>query len=158
MTNYILAEDFVYKTNLKKRIVSTLVDYSIYLLFFFFYVNYFGHDNDEGGKTVDGLLALPVFAVWFIYFVVVEAVNGATLGHNGVYLKVLTIDRAEISFGQAIKRHLLDPIDILMYGIPALIAIKNSDRHQRLGDMWAKTIVVDTKDPQQYFTADTAKV
>jgi uncharacterized RDD family membrane protein YckC len=87
--------------------------------FFFFYVSYFGHDNNEGGKTVDGLLALPVFAVWFIYVVVVEAVNGATLGHAGVYLKVLTVDRKEIGLKQAFKRHLLDPIDILIYGIPA---------------------------------------
>lgn len=158
MNNDILASDLVYKTNLKKRIIATLVDYTIYLLFFFFYVNYFGHDNDEGGKTVDGLLALPVFIVWFIYFVIVEAINGATLGHSGVYLKVFTIDRAEIGFSQAFRRHLLDPIDILMYGIPALIAIKSSDKHQRLGDMWAKTIVVDTKDSQQYFTADTTKV
>lgn len=158
MTNDILVTDFVYKTNLKKRIIATLVDYAIYMLFFIMYVSYFGHDNDEGGKTVDGLMALPIFLVWFIYFVVVEAVNGATLGHNGVYLKILTLDRRKIGFGTAFKRHLLDPIDIMMWGIPALIAIKNSDKHQRLGDMWAKTIVVDTKDPQQYSSVDTAKV
>ena len=158
MTNDILADDFVYKTNLKKRIIATLVDYTIYLLFFIFYVSYFGHDNNEGGKTVDGVMALPVFLVWFVYFVVVEAINGATLGHKGVYLKVVTIDRRSIGFGQALKRHLLDPVDILIWGIPALISIKNSDKHQRLGDMWAKTIVVDTKDPQQYFAVDTARV
>jgi uncharacterized RDD family membrane protein YckC len=56
---------------------------------------------------------------------------------------VLTIDRKEIEWTQALKRHLLDPIDILLYGIPAIIAIRNSDKHQRLGDMWANTIVVD---------------
>jgi uncharacterized RDD family membrane protein YckC len=50
---------------------------------------------------------------------------------------------------------LLDPIDILFYGIPAIIAIKNSDKHQRLGDMWAKTIVVDIKDAEQYFANNT---
>ena len=43
-----------------------------------------------------------------------------------------------------------DPIDILMYGISAIIVIHNSDKHQRTGDMWAKTIVVDTNDPEQY--------
>ena len=44
----------------------------------------------------------------------------------------------------------LDPIDILIYGIPAIIAIKNSDKNQRIGDMWAKTIVVDMDDEEQY--------
>lgn len=117
-----------------------------------------GHDNDEGGKTVDGLLALPISIVWFIYFVVIEASYGATLAHQGLDLKVLTIHRKEIEWTQALKRHLLDPIDILLYGIPAIIAIKNSDKHQRLGDMWAKTIVVDLKDKEQFLLNDTAQV
>ncbi len=75
---------------------------------------------------------------------------GATPGHHGFNLKVLTLDRKEIAFKQALKRHLLDPIDILLYGIPALIAINNSEKHQRIGDMWAGTIVIDTADPDQY--------
>lgn len=109
---------------------------------------FFGYDNDEGGKSVNGLLALPLPIVWFIYFVVIEAFYGATLGHLGFYLKVLSLDRKKIEFQQALKRHLLDPLDILFYGIPAIIAIKNSDRHQRIGDMWAGTFVVDTTDPE----------
>ena len=51
---------------------------------------------------------------------------------------------------QAFKRHLVDPIDFLIWGLSAAIAIKNSDKHQRLGDMWAKTIVVDILDPEQF--------
>ena len=72
---------------------------------------------------------------------VVEAWYGATLAHQGMNLKVLTVDRRRIDFSQALKRHLLDPIDILMYGLPAIIAIKNSERHQRLGDMWARQLL-----------------
>ncbi len=149
---------FKTKTNLKKRIISTLLDYAIFLLSTYLYIMLVGHDNDEGGKTVDGLLALPISIVWFIYFVVIEASYGATLAHQGLDLKVLTIHRKEIEWTQALKRHLLDPIDILLYGIPAIIAIKNSDKHQRLGDMWAKTIVVDLKDKEQFLLNDTAQV
>jgi uncharacterized RDD family membrane protein YckC len=98
---------------------------------------------------VEGLMTLPIVTTWFIYFVIVEAIYGATLGHQGLNLKVLTVDRRKIDLSQALKRHLLDPIDILMYGIPGIIAIKNSDKCQRLGDMWAKTIVVDIKDQEQ---------
>ena len=142
---------FITKTNLKKRIIATLLDYSLFLLSTFLYITLVGHDNDEGGKTVSGLLVLPIPIFWFIYFVFIEAHYGTTLGHQALYLEVYTIERKEIEFIQALKRHLLDPIDILFYGIPAIIAIKNSDKHQRLGDMLAKTIVVDTKDAEQYF-------
>jgi uncharacterized RDD family membrane protein YckC len=149
---------FKTKTNLKKRIIATLLDYSLFLLATYLYIMLVGHDNDEGGKTVNGLLALPILIVWFIYFVVIEACYSATLAHQGLYLKVVTIGRKEIEWTQALKRHLLDPIDILFYGIPAIIAIKNSDKHQRLGDMWAKTIVVDTKDKEQVLDNDTAQL
>lgn len=63
---------FQYKTNLKKRFVASLIDYIIVFAFTFFYIDYFGTPNEEGGKTVNGLMALPVFGIWFFYFVVVE--------------------------------------------------------------------------------------
>ena len=43
---------------------------------------------------------------------------------------------------QSFKRHLLDPIDMSMFGLIAIIIIKNTNYNQRLGDLWAKTIVV----------------
>ena len=140
---------FKYKTNLKKRIIATLVDYTLFLLPTFMYIMVFGNNNAEGGKSVNGLKALPIPIAWFIYFVVIEGVYGGTLAHQALNLKILTIDRKEIEWIHALKRHLLDPFDILFYGIPAIIAIKNSDKHQRLGDMWAKTIIVDIKDNEQ---------
>lgn len=140
---------FKFKTNLKKRIYATLLDYGLYIFLLYNYVMFFGHENDEGGQTVEGLLALPIFIAWFVYFVVIEALYGATFGHQSFNLKVQTLNRKDIAFNQALKRRLLDPIDILFYGIPAIIAIKNSDKHQRIGDMWAKTIVIDTTDPEQ---------
>ncbi|WP_336518554.1 RDD family protein [Pollutibacter soli] len=145
-----------YKTNLKKRIFATLVDYAIYLIPVYAYIMFFGQDNSEGGKTVSGLMVLPIPLTWFLYFVVVESWFGATLAHQGLFLKVMTVDRRDIELVQALKRRLLDPIEILFYGIPAIIAIKNSDKHQRIGDMWAKTIVVDTKDPEQYVEKHTS--
>lgn len=133
--------------------MATLLDYSLFLVSTYMYIMYFGRNNAEGGKTVSGLMTIPIAVVWFIYFVAVEAHYGATLAHKGLDLKVLTLDRKEIELANALRRHLLDPVDIMIYGIPAIIAIKNSDKHQRLGDMWAKTIVVDTSDPAQYATA-----
>jgi uncharacterized RDD family membrane protein YckC len=134
------------QTNLKKRIIATILDYLFIFLLTYLYIMLAGQENEEGVKTLSGLVALPIPTVWFIYFVVVEAFYGATLAHQGLNLKVLTVDRKEIDFVHALKRHLLDPVDILLYGVPAIIAIKNSEKHQRLGDMWAKTIVVELND------------
>ena len=109
-----------------------------------------GNINTEGEQTVSPIAILPIFIYWFCYFVVIESIYGATFGHQLFHLKVLTVDRKKINFSQALKRHLLDFIDVMFYGIPASIAINRSEKHQRLGDMWANTIVVDTKDPYQF--------
>lgn len=135
-----------HKRNLSKRIIGTVIDYVLYGSFFYLYVDHFGYENAEGGKTVEGLLAFPVFIVWFSYFVIVESIYGATLGHCLFYLKVVTDRYTRISITHSLKRHFLDPIDIFIFGIPGLIAINSSDKHQRLGDMWAKTFVVDGRD------------
>jgi len=146
---------FKFKTNLKKRIFATLLDYGLYCLAFYVYLMYFGHKDEDGGYKVSGLLATPIFLFWFIYFIVIEAFYGSTLGHLGFGLKVQTLNRNDINLTQALKRHVLDPLDIFLYGIPAIIAIRNSDKHQRIGDMWAQTIVVDTTDAEQYLDKQT---
>lgn len=111
---------------------------------------YFGIENKEGGKTVTGFPALLPVVLWFLYFVLIEGHYGATIGHRIFNLRVLNFNRNEISFSQALKRHLLDIMDFIFYGFPAIIVIRNSEKHQRIGDMWAKTIVVDITDPEQY--------
>ena len=138
------------KTNIKKRIIATLLDYSLFFIPVYIYVMYFGQSNEEGGKTLTGNMALIVPIVWLIYFVIIEAYWGATFAHQALNLKVFTAEGKEIKWTHALKRHLLDPIDIFFYGIPAIIAIKNSKKHQRLGDMLANTVVVDINDSEQY--------
>lgn len=144
-----IIKDNTNKSNLKKRTLASIVDYGFFLSITFAYIMYFGEPDGEGGYSVKGILALVVPIAWFLYFVVVETINEATLGHQAFNLSVKTEDGKSISLKQSFKRHLLDPIDIFMFGIPARIAIKNSDKNQRLGDMWAKTIMIDLTDKEQ---------
>jgi uncharacterized RDD family membrane protein YckC len=142
---------FKYKTNFRKRILATLLDYGLFYLLFYVYLLFVGETGSDGMQRVSGLIALPIPIVWFIYFVVIESLGGATLGHQGFGLKVVTLERRDdIGIEHAFKRHILDPLDIFFYGIPASIAIKFTDKHQRLGDLLAKTIVIDTSDPEQF--------
>lgn len=107
------------------------------------YVMYFGEPNDEGGYSVSGIKGLPLLAFWFLYFPGMEATRGQTIGHMITGLKVVTLSGNSVSFGQAFKRRLLDAIDIFAtFGLVAFITVKNSERNQRVGDIWAKTIVV----------------
>jgi F0F1-type ATP synthase assembly protein I len=72
------------KANLKKRIIATILDYGLFMLATYLYIMLVGHNDEEGVKTVTGLLALPIPTAWFIYFVVIEACYGATLAHQGL--------------------------------------------------------------------------
>lgn len=136
---------FNYESNLKKRIFASILDYLFYFTVIFSYMTLSGQKTEDGGLAVEGVLALPIVIFWFIYFVVIEGIYGGTIGHLGLNLKVMTVDGKDIDIGNSFKRHLLDFMEIGFLGIPAIIAIKNSDKHQRLGDMWAKTIVIDLK-------------
>lgn len=133
------------KPNLTKRFFAGLIDYAIIYAFFYAFISAFGEPNEEGGYSVTGFLTLVPILFWFVFLVVFETFFGATLGNSivGLQPKSLTKNNGELSLGQSIKRHLLDPIDMFPFGLLAIMAIKNTDRNQRLGDIWAKTIVVE---------------
>ena len=131
-----------YKKYVKLRAIATLIDYGIYFLLLVIYILCLGTKNNDGGIEVNGLLALPIFIFWFLYFVVLESINQATPGHDICKLVVVRSNGERITFGVAFKRRIIDLIDIFFYGIPALICIYNTPKHQRLGDLFADTVVV----------------
>lgn len=135
------------KPNLLKRFIAGLIDYLLVYGFFFAFVYSFGQPNNEGGYSVTGILSLIPFVFWFLIIVLTEVFLGATLGNALVGLKPqsLTKSNGELSLSQSIKRHLFDPIDMFPFGLIAIITIKNTDRNQRLGDIWAKTIVTEAE-------------
>jgi uncharacterized RDD family membrane protein YckC len=134
------------KKYIKLRIMATLFDYGIYILLFVTYVYCFGHQNDQGAMEVNGSAALPIFIFWFLYFVVLEAVNQATPGHEIVKLIVVKTSGERITIFDAFKRRILDMFDIGFYAIPALICINKTPKHQRIGDLLADTVVIKRSD------------
>ena len=138
-----------YKTNIKKRIYASILDYGLFFICYLAYLIFFGDHLDEGKYSVSGSATLPIFLFWLIYFVIAEGAFGATLGHQSFNLKVVTLHGEKIGFTQAIKRRFLDPIDFFCFGLIAFLIIRNSEKHQRVGDVLAKTHVIDTTDPEQ---------
>ena len=139
-----------------KRIIAGLIDYTIIYGFLFIYIFAFGEQNETGGYSVSGILGLVPILFWAIMTIGIEQVMGETLGNSLVDLKPISIKQdlnstfkgsnVKPTFGQSFKRHLLDPIDMFLFGLVGILTIKNSDNNQRLGDMWANTIVVKPSD------------
>ncbi|PZX53091.1 putative RDD family membrane protein YckC [Algoriphagus ratkowskyi] len=139
------------KPNLGKRLVAALIDYGLIMSYFLLMIYLYGEPNDEGGYSVNGLPGFSITVVWFILTIGLEQMTGSTLGNKSQGLKVApkTDPRKSLTFGQSLKRHLLDIIDLWPFGLLAILTIKNTEYNQRLGDLWAKTVVIDSTDPEQ---------
>jgi uncharacterized RDD family membrane protein YckC len=137
------------KNNLGLRCIAGLIDYIIIWTFCFVFIYSFGSPNDEGGYSVTGLPALIPMGFWFSFTVLPELFFGTTVGNSivGLEQKSLTRQNGQLTFSQSFKRHLMDPLDMFPFGLIGVITIKKTKKHQRLGDLRAKTIVINSADP-----------
>ena len=73
-----------------------------------------------------------------------ETIVGGTVGNLIVGLKAIPINGQyrKLTFLESFKRHLLDPVDMFFFGLVGIIVIKNTPYNQRVGDLWAKTMVI----------------
>jgi uncharacterized RDD family membrane protein YckC len=134
-----------------KRVTATLIDYTLVFGLSIAYVYLFGTPNEEGGYTVSGLAALVPMVFWFLYFVIAEALLDGTFGHQLLKLKVVSINNEPLSFGQVFLRRISDALEIAWcFGLIAFILAKNTQHNQRLGDIWAKTLVIGKNEPFPY--------
>lgn len=131
--------------NIKSRVLATLIDYGIYLAVCSSYTFYFGEPNAEGGYSTSGMAALPLLASWFLYFPIAESIRGQTLGHILTGIRVVHKSGKPIGCRQALLRRMCDPIDFSFFGLTAYLAVKYSDKQQRIGDMVARTMVIGGK-------------
>lgn len=93
----------------------------------------------------DGVDFLIPLLLTLAYFVLLEGAFGATVGKLVLGIRVRSLDGTRIGFGAAAIRNLARVVDAFPYVIPYLvgaIAVSRSETDQRLGDRWAKTVVV----------------
>lgn len=135
-------EEIKTEPNIGNRIAAGLIDYILIYAFFFFYAYAVGELNEDGGYSVNGLPAIVPIIFWGIMTVGLEIGIGATIGNLVIGLKAIPkrgINR-KLTFGESLKRHLLDPIDMLFFGLIGIITIKNTEFNQRVGDLWGKLL------------------
>lgn len=126
---------------LGKRILGGIIDIIILVIFAIICSLLFG-TNVNGTYTVTGIPAFVEFLVVILYYIVLDATTGKTIGKYIVKTKVVNAQGGKISWGQSIGRNLMRIIDGLFIYLVAVIAIAASKDKQRLGDMVAKTYVV----------------
>jgi uncharacterized RDD family membrane protein YckC len=100
-----------------------------------------------GGTTTEGfaLQGGPAFlwiGIALLYFIVMEALSGATLGKRAMGLKVVKQDGTALDWQASIVRNLMRLIDGFAFYLVGAIAVWASKGKQRLGDMAASTKVV----------------
>src|SRR6266487_2167680 len=132
----------------KKRIFAATVDIAIISVIYFFVVVMFGDKKEDASDTVkfvlSGLPALLLFIGIWGYFVIPEIISGQTLGKSLFDIKVVSVNGDDIDIKQSILRHLCDFIDFAPFAfIVFIIVTGNNDKKQRVGDMLAKTIVIE---------------
>ncbi len=71
--------------------------------------------------------------------------NGQSLGKRALRIKVITMEGGQPSVSQYLIRWMFRLIDVCLFLMPGFFSIILSQRAQRLGDMTAGTIVIDTR-------------
>jgi uncharacterized RDD family membrane protein YckC len=140
----------IYFASLSRRVLSQLIDAIILVVpillsvIVAFIINYF---DDTAFSTLWGLwfalLGLFWLIVCFILFSIGEGLWGITPGKWLFKIRVLGVDLQPCGFGRALLRNLLKFVDGFFNFMVGVIIIALSENWQRVGDMAARTVVVD---------------
>ena len=132
--------------NLWVRALAAVIDLVLAGSFFFLVVWRFGAPDGTGGKTVTGLAAILLLLCMAAYWIVLEWLFGATFGKWMCDLSVMKISGNPINLIQALKRNAARVVDGVFFYLVGFVVAKNNPNAQRIGDLWAKTMVVRSSD------------
>ncbi len=94
------------------------------------------------GFSLSGGSAFLAFFLIFAYFAGFEACFGATPGKMILKIKVTQRDGSKCDITAAILRNILLFADAQFFGLVGIILILKAKHKQRLGDLIAKTVVI----------------
>jgi uncharacterized RDD family membrane protein YckC len=102
--------------------------------------------RDEGslyvGVDVTGQAAWVLLVVAVAYYVLCEALTGATLGKRMVKIRVVDEGGGHPTLSAAVVRNVLRPVDAFFFYLVGAVFALTSPLGQRLGDRVAHTVVV----------------
>ncbi|MFH1092261.1 MAG: RDD family protein [Pseudomonadota bacterium] len=126
------------------RFVAVIIDTIIFFILSYI-VALFTGGTTGAGFQLSGVPALLSFIIFFLYYIILEALVGATVGKLALGMRVVTADGHKIGWGASVIRNILRIIDgipfILLYLLGAIL-VWTSQRKQRLGDRLGGTVVI----------------
>ena len=127
-----------------RRAVAILID--TVLLFILGYIIAMATGGTTGeGFNLHGGPAFLWLGIGLAYYIVMEAMWGATLGKKAMGLKVVKQSGEPIDWQASIVRNVMRIIDGFLFYLVGAIVVWVSKKRQRLGDMAAHTLVVRTQ-------------
>ena len=129
-----------------KRLLAWVIDMLIIVAFIYILLRYVAPEfNIEGHEYREGIYLL-LFLPAYTYHIIFELLmNGQTPGKKAMRLKVVDKTGRAATISQYFLRWLLRFIDMgITMGAGAVLSIALSKFNQRIGDLAAGTIVIDT--------------
>lgn len=123
------------------RFAATLVD-GIVLFIVGYLMAIVTGETTQGGFNLQGASAFVWFLIGIGYYIVMEAMLGATVGKMACGLKVVKTDTGSMDWNASVVRNVLRIIDGLFVYLVGAILVWTSPQRQRLGDRVAHTVVV----------------
>ena len=156
-----------------RRLFAYLIDFSLLLIFFismkYLYYGGFSRSSPDILRSHVGIDILTISLPMLLYSLVAEIMmHGQTIGKRLMNIRVISLDGGEPSLGQYIIRWMFKAFEWPFFfgytvftgqslfssimitgflGVIVVIIIAISKKSQRLGDLAANTVVVDTESP-----------
>lgn len=137
------------------RFLALLVDLLVFCLVFFpttrlikgvWVLSATDHQWNQGLFITDPI-CLGFLAVMFLYFMLLEGIEGATVGKAVVGIRVVSSDGGRPGLGRSFLRNILRVVDSLpAFNILGAILIQTSAERTRFGDRVAGTRVIRTRE------------
>ncbi len=127
-----------------RRIPAYLVDFIIIVLIIGVYIYLIGSHDADGSITLDHKYGkLEILLIAHAYYIIQEYYWNKTIGKNLLGIYVRRADGARLTLKDVFIRNSTNTIELFLFSFIALLAVLFSRNRQRLGDMLAKTVVVD---------------
>ncbi|MET4080533.1 putative RDD family membrane protein YckC [Pedobacter sp. UYP30] len=134
---------------LGERVLARLIDLAGFLVLYIISIILFGVAAFTHSSVGFYVIMIGFLVVFIFYDLVCElTMNGQSVGKKIMKIRVISLTGSQPTLSQYLLRWLFRIIDfsiVFGFGVVAVLAVAFTEKHQRIGDMIAKTIVIKTK-------------